>query len=620
MQTQPEADTATKPAGTAAWPVKTPDVQVERRADGSILIRCDMEPVAGPRSMGHLFVQRAQEFPERPFLKQRAEGQGPWRSVSYGDALAKARSIAQWLLDRGMTHKDCIMILSGNSIEHALLLLAGYLSGIPVAPVSAAYSLLSTDYLKLRHCFSVLRPRVVFAYDGKQFAAALQSLKAPNPDLICITLNNHAAGEVALDTVLATQPRTVDAALHAVNPQSVAKYLFTSGSTGLPKAVVQTHGMMTAFIGSQEALRDETQDVPDEVPENLEWMPWSHISAGNIVFNGVLWNSGTLYLDDGKPTEALFPLTIRNLRDVSPQTFGSAPIAFGMLADAMEKDPALRRSFFKNLRYLAYGGATLSGHVFARLQALAIAETGKTIPLLTMYGATETQGVTFGPGSAAEFVPIGSPMPGVVLKLVPNGAKLELRIKSPTVTPGYVGDPDRNAAAWDEEGFYKPGDAARLLDEADPNRGLVFDGRVGEDFKLATGTWVSVGPLRAEVVRACSPYVFDAVIAGHERGFVSVLLWPAAAAMPLIGAPTAAGLLSGEISAIIADKLRAHNAAVQGSSRQIRRFALMAQAPSLDAGEITDKGSINQRGTLAQRRDLVTMLYAEPPGAGVIVV
>jgi feruloyl-CoA synthase len=599
--------------------VKTPDVHVERRADGSILIRCGMEPMAGPRSIGHLFVERAVQFPQRPFLRQREEGQGPWRSISYGKALARVRAIAQWLLDRGLQPSDCVMILSGNSIEHALLMLAGYVSGIPVAPVSAAYSLLSTDHVKLRHCFSTLRPRVVFAHDGKQFAAALQSLRALNPDLIGITVNHRAAGEIEWDEVLKTEPMTVDAALDAVNFASVAKYLFTSGSTGSPKAVVQTHGMMTALIGSQEALRDETQDVPGEVPESLEWMPWSHISAGNIGFNSVLWNSGTLFLDDGKPTPALFPLTIRNLRDVSPQVFGSAPIAFGMLADAMEKDSALCRSFFKNLRYIAYGGATLSGPVYSRLQALAVAQTGRNIPLLTMYGATETQGVTFGAGSAEESGLIGSPMPGVVLKLVPNGAKLELRVKSPSVTPGYVSDPEKTAAAWDEEGFYKLGDAAHLLDEGDPRRGLVFDGRVGEDFKLATGTWVSVGPLRGDVVRACSPYVFDAVIAGHETSYVSVLVWPAAAAMPLVGAQTADGLLSGEITAILAEKFRIHNAAVQGSSRQIRRFAVMAQAPSLDSGEITDKGSINQRAVLTQRHTLVTMLYAEPPPAGVVV-
>jgi feruloyl-CoA synthase len=604
----------------SASPVKTPDVLVERRADGSVLIRCNMDPVAGPRSIGHLFVERALQVPQRPFLKQREEGQGPWRSISYGEALEQVRGIAQWLLDLGLGSGDCVMILSGNSIEHALLMLAGYVSGIPVAPVSAAYSLLSTDHAKLRHCFSILRPRVVFAQDGKQFAAALQALRTLNPDLLCITVNNYAGDEIAWQDVLKTVPASVDPALEAVDVNNVAKYLFTSGSTGSPKAVVQTHGMMSALLGSQEALRDETQDVPDEVPQSLEWMPWSHISAGNIIFNSVLWNSGTLFLDDGKPTAALFPMTIRNLRDVSPQVFGSAPIAFGMLADAMEKDAELCRSFFKNLRYMSYGGATLSSHVYGRLQALAIAKTGREIPLLTMYGATETQGVTFGAGSAEESGLIGSPMPGVVLKLVPNGAKFELRVKSRSVTPGYVGDPERTAAAWDEEGFYKLGDAARLLDEADPRRGLVFDGRVGEDFKLATGTWVSVGPLRGDVVRVCSPYVFDAVIAGHEAAYVSVLLWPSAAAMALLNAPAPSGLLAGELNAVMAGKLREHNAAVRGSSRQIRRFVFMAQGPTLDSGEITDKGSINQRASLAQRQALVAMLYAEPPAAGVTVV
>lgn len=598
-------------------PLKTPEVHVERRADGSLLIRCGVPPLAGPKTIGHLFVERALQHPQRPYLKQRAEGQGPWRSISYGEALLQVRAIAQWLLDRGLGEGDCVMILSGNSIEHALLMLAGYVSGIPVAPVSAAYSLLSMDYAKLRHCFSVLKPQVVFAYDGKQFGAALASLRALNPDVTCISVVNGRADSIAWENVLATPPATLDAALAAVDSATVAKYLFTSGSTGLPKAVMQTHGMMCSLIGSQEALRDEAEPPADGVQESLEWMPWSHISAGNIIFNGVLWNAGTLYLDDGKPTAALFPMTIRNLREVSPTVFGSAPIAFAMLADAMEKDPVLRRSFFKNLRYMSYGGATLSNDVYARLQALAVAETGHPMPLITMYGATETQGVTVGPGSAEQAGLIGSPMPGVVLKLVPNGAKLELRVKAPSVTPGYLRDPDRTAASLDEEGFYKLGDAAHLLDETDPMRGLVFDGRVGEDFKLATGTWVSVGPLRGDLVRVCSPYVFDAVIAGHEASYVSVLLWPAAAAATLMSADAASGLAAGPLIGILADKLREYNAAVQGSSRQVKCFAVMAVGPSLEAGEITDKGNINQRASLAQRRALVDMLYADPPPAGV---
>ncbi|HEY2144606.1 MAG TPA: AMP-binding protein, partial [Steroidobacteraceae bacterium] len=377
---------------------------------------------------------------------------------------------------------------------------------------------------------------------------------------------------------------------------------------------------MSALIGAQEALRNDAWEAPGTGPQSLEWMPWSHISAGNITFNGNIWNAGTLHLDDGKPTAALFPLTIRNLHDVSPQVFASAPIAFSMLADAMEGDPALCRSFFKNLQYIAYGGATLSGDVHARLQALSVAQTGHTIPLVTMYGATETQGVTFGAGSTEEAGLIGSPMPGVQIKLVPNGAKFELRVKGRTVTPGYLGDPDRTAASVDEEGFYRLGDAAHILDDADPRRGLVFDGRVGEDFKLSSGTWVSVGPLRGDVMRACSPYAFDAVIAGHDAAYVSVLLWPAAAAMPLMNAEAPPGLAGGQLTAVLAAQLRAHNAAVQGSSRQVRRFAVMTQAPSLEAGEITDKGSINQRATLDRRRALVAMLYAEPPPAGVTLV
>lgn len=616
-------------AGTALppfkpLPLKGPDVAVERRADGSILLRSNHAPGPGPRSIAHLLKERATAHPDRPWMKQRLPNHGPWRQVSYGEALRTAESIAQWLLDRGLGASDSVMVLSANSIEHALLMLGCYTAGVPVAPISPAYSLISTDHAKLRHCAALLRPKVVFAQAGAPFERAFQTLRAEHPGLQVVTPDGSGEGAIALGQLAATTPTAaVDAARERLGHHSVAKVLFTSGSTGLPKGVPQTFGMMAATIAGQEGLRAEPRD-PDEVPQSLEWMPWSHISAGNIGFNGVLWAGGTVHLDEGKPIPGQFETTIKNLYEVSPVVFGSAPIAFGMLADAMERDPALRRSFFKNLRYMGYGGATLSNDVYDRLQALAIAETGHRIPLTTMYGATETQGVTVTHWATERVGLVGLPVPGLTIKLVPNGAKLEVRAKGPTVTTGYVGDPQRSAAAFDEEGFYKLGDAARFVDEADPAQGLVFDGRVTEDFKLDSGTWVSVGTLRPDLLAATSPYVMDAVIAGQDKPFAAALFWPSPAGLQALAADPAAAAMPGtpleKLAGILQQRLAAFNQAAGGSSRRVARFLVMTEPPSIDAGEITDKGYVNQRATLDRRAALVRSLYAEPPGPGVVVV
>jgi len=605
-------------------PMKGPDVAVERRADGSILIRSNHAPGEGPRSIAHLLQARAAAHPDRPWMKQRAPGHGPWRQISYGQALRSAESIAQWLLDQGLGADDSVMVLSANSIEHALLTLGCYTAGVPVAPISPATSLISTDHAKLRHCAAVLRPRVVFAQSGDAYARAFQTLRTLYPGLIFVTADGSGDGSsegvVPLANLTTTAPTAaVQAARERLGPDSVAKILFTSGSTGLPKGVPQTFGMMAGVIAGQEGLRAEPLD-PDLAPQSLEWMPWSHISAGNIGFNSVLWAGGTVHLDEGKPIPGQFETTIRNLYEVSPMVFGSAPIAFGMLADAMERDPVLRRSFFKNLRYMGYGGATLSNDVYARLQALAIAETGQRIPLTTMYGATETQGVTVTHWATEQVGLVGLPLPGITLKLVPNGNKLEVRVKGPTVTRGYHADPDRTAAAFDEEGFYKLGDAARFVDEADPARGLVFDGRVTEDFKLDSGTWVSVGTLRPDLVAACSPWLMDVVIAGQDQPFAAALCWPSAAGLQTLADDPGPGTPLDKLMARLQHGLAAFNAGAGGSSRRVARFLVLTEPPSIDAGEITDKGYVNQRAVLERRASLVQALYANPSGAGVISV
>ena len=618
------ADGQAAPAATTQpafkpLPMKGPDVSVERRVDGSVLVWSNHAPGEGPRSIAHLLAEKAAAHPDRPFILQREPGHGPWRGVTYGEALRAAEGVAQWLFDRGLTAEDSVMVLSANSVEHGLVMLGAYAAGIPVAPISPAYSLMSTDHAKLKHCFATVRPKVVFAQSGDQYARAFATLRALDPDLIFVTADGSGEGAVPLAEVVATEPGpAVAAAREALDHGRVAKYLFTSGSTGTPKGVPQTHGMMAGVIAGQEGLRLEIEGAEVEVPTSLEWMPWSHISAGNIGFNGNLWAGGVLYLDEGRPIPGMFETTIKNLYEVSPLVFGSAPIAFAMLAEAMERDTTLRASFFKNLRYMGYGGATLSNDIYERMQALAIAETGQRIPLTTMYGATETQGVTVVHWQTERVGLVGLPLPGITLKLVPNGAKYEVRVKGPTVTRGYHNDPAKTAEAFDEEGFYKLGDAARFVDAEDPAQGLVFDGRVTEDFKLDSGTWVSVGTLRPDVVAAGSPYVQDAVIAGQDKPFAAALIWPSAAGLAALAADPGPGAPLDKLAAILAERLGAFNAAAGGSSRRIGRFLILTEPPSIDAGEITDKGYVNQRAVLERRAGLVASLYAEPPAEGVV--
>jgi feruloyl-CoA synthase len=601
-------------------PMKGPDVSVDHRPDGSLVITSNHAPGQGPRSIAHLLEQKAGEHPDRPYIKQREPGHGPWRGVTYGQALRAVEGIAQWLIDRKLGPDDSVMILSGNSIEHALMTLGAYTAGVPAAPISPAYSLISTDHAKLRHCFDKVAPRVVFAQSGALFDKALATLKALDPTIQVVTADGTGDGAIAFADVAGTVPTTAVAAMReTLGPATVAKYLFTSGSTGMPKAVPQTHGMMAGVIAGQDGIKLEEPET-GEVPQSLEWMPWSHISAGNIGFNGLLWAGGTLHIDEGKPLPGMFETTIKNLYEVSPIVFGSAPIAFSMLAEAMENDPVLRASFFKNLRYMGYGGATLSNDVYTRMQALAVAETGQRIPLTTMYGATETQGITVTHWITERVGLVGLPLPGIQLKLAPSGSKFEVRVKGPTVASGYHKDPEKTAAAFDEEGFYRLGDAARFVDPDDPAKGLVFDGRVTEDFKLDSGTWVSVGVLRPDLVAACSPYIADAVICGQDKGFIGALFWPSPAGLMALVADPSPGTPMEKLVAFLKDRLAAFNATAGGSSRRVSRFTVMTEPPSIDAGEITDKGYVNQRATLERRHVLVEALYAKTPGEGVVGV
>ena len=606
-------------------PQKAPDIEVRRLPDGTVYIDSNHKLGTLHRSIAHLFVDRAKAHPERNFIGERIplpDGKtGDWRFITYGEAYNRAQSIAQGLLSRGFTADTPLMILSGNSIVHATMTLGAMLAGVPIAPVSVAYSLMSGDHSKLKHVFATTTPKMIFADNGPMFARAIAALPTDGVEIVTVTPIPDRKTTSYDDLIRTNAGPDVAKALDKINHDTTAKYLFTSGSTGMPKGVIQTHRMMCAVIAATEALRTEPAD-PNEIPQSLEWMPWNHISAGNIGFNGQINAGGTIYLDAGKPVPGLFDETIRNLRDIVPLGIGTAPIAFGWLCDAMERDDTLRDHVFKKLRSAGYGGATLSQDIYERFQALAIASTGNRIPMTTMYGATETQGVTVVHWITERVGLVGLPLPGITLKLVPTGSKLEVRVKGPTVTPGYHKRDDLTKAAFDSEGFYSLGDAAKFLDDNDPMQGLVFDGRVTEDFKLDSGTWVSAGTLRAHAVAAASPFVFDCIVCGQDKPFVGLLCWPVAAAAKEITGSTDPNVIVADpkFRAAIQAKFAEYNKGQSGSSTRIKRVILMAEPPSVDGHEITDKGYVNQRATMDRRRPLVDKLFAASPDPEVIEI
>ncbi|RAN33041.1 acyl-CoA synthetase [Hyphomonas pacifica] len=604
--------------------MKAPDIDMTHAEGGVIYLKARQLPGDRPRTIPHCLDQRAEEHPGRVFLKQRDPKTDEWVDLTYRQAQEITDSLAQAFLDLGAGPDAPVMILSGNSIRSAMVMLAAQKIGAPAAPISVPYSLMSSDFEKLRHCFDAVKPAIVFAEQLAPFKRAIEALHCP----ACAIFSAETDGD---DNILHYErlastlvSPAVTHAMERLTDKSIGKYLFTSGSTGMPKPVPTTQGAMCSMIAGQEGLRDNDRDPeydPNRVDNLLDWLPWNHISGSNVNFNGAIWNGATFWIDGGKPTAALFQETIRNVRDCRPSSFGTAPIALSMLADAMEEDDTLLEAFFENMRSIGYGGATLSDDLYDRLQKLAVKATGRRIPIITMYGATETQGITVVHWEVERVGLIGLPLPGLTLKLVPNGAKLEVRVKGPTVMSGYLGMPEKNKEVFDEEGYYCLGDAVKFVDENDPNKGLIFDGRVGEDFKLSSGTWVSVGTLRPDYVAACSPLIFDAVIAGQDKDYIAALVWPSPAiAEHYLKSEGGLAEALERLSRELAEKTRNFNANEPGSSRRIRRIMIMTEPPSIDEGEITDKGYVNQRLVIDRRANLVSALYAEPASAGVITV
>mgnify|MGYP001553906188 CR=1 FL=1 len=601
-----------------------PSVAVERRADGVVILRSTLALGPFERNIVAYLHRWSESAPERVMLAERGPDKA-WARVSYGEMRRRVDLVAASLLARGLNADRPVMILSGNSIDHAVLMLAALTVGVPVAPVSVAYSLMSQDHGKLRHVFALVQPKLIFVQNGRLFEGALGSLDLDGVEVVAATAPPESIAATPFADLLSGRgEEAVAAAYAATGPDTVAKILFTSGSTGLPKGVINTQRMLCANQRMSEVVLPPDAAAP---PVLLDWLPWNHTFGGNYNFNLSMRQGGTIHIDGGRPLPGMFEQTLANLREISPTQYSNVPAGFAMLAPELEKDAALSQRFFRDLKVLAYGGASLPNELWQHYQDLAVRTRGERVAFISGWGSTETAPTATSVHWLTERSGIiGLPFPGVELKMVPVGKTFELRLKGPTVMPGYLRRPDLTAEAFDEEGFYKIGDAGRLVDPDDPAQGLAFDGRVVEDFKLSSGTFVQVGALRVAVLGATQPALQDLVVAGHDKPYVALLAWPNLAACKEICRDPAAresiaGLLgSAEILAHVRAGLQRYNAAAGGSSARVARILLLAAPPSIDGNEITDKGYINQRATLERRADLVQRLYSDPPPPEVIVV
>jgi len=552
--------------------------------------------------------------PERSFMAKR-DAAGVWQHVSYAQALQNARHLGQALLDRGLSAERPLLILSENDLEHAMLALACHYVGVAYAPVSSAYSLLSKDYAKLRHAVKLLTPGMAFATNGEQFGDAVNATMTSDIEFVATTAPSTRRTTSAYADLLAT-PITdaVERAHAATNPDTIVKFLFTSGSTKLPKAVINTQRMICSNL---EMIRQTFPFLGEEPPVLIDWLPWNHTFGSNHNVGIVLYNGGTMYIDDGKPTPQGLATTLQNLREIAPTIYFNVPIGWEGIAHALEQDAALRENFYSRLKMQFYAGAALAQPVWDKLHATAEATCGERIVMSCGLGMTETApSALFVVQEQVHAGQIGIPTPGMEIKLVPNGDKLEIRYRGPNVTPGYWRAPEQTQEAFDEEGFFCSGDAVKWLDPANVDLGFMFDGRVAEDFKLTTGTWVSVGPLRATIAHEGAPYLQDAIVTGHDRSAVGMLIVPniercrQLAALPATAtrADIAAAPAVRDFFSTLLQRLQAH---ATGSASRVTRALILVEPPSFDKGEITDKGSINQRAVLTQRADLVEALYAD---------
>lgn len=588
------------------------EVDVEKLPGGGYILRSPMSlnPYADHICMW--LIDRANDDPQRTFLAERRNG-GDWQRVSYGQTLASVRSIAQSLLDRNVTADRPVMLLSENSIAHALLQMAAIFIGIPSVPVSPAYSLMSQDFGKLKTVFDLVDPSVVFAANSDIFAKPLAALDLDGIDVI---------NSVDLETMAMTETTdNVDAALARIGPDTVARILFTSGSTGVPKGVINTHRMLCS---NQQALTQVWPFIERRPPVLVDWMPWNHTFGGNHNLCMILKNGGTLYIDGGKPAPGLIDTTIRNLREVAPTLYLNVPRGYQMLIPYLEQDAAFRDHFFSNLDLIFYAAAALPQDLWERIEQLSEAALGYKVPMMSAWGLTESAPLAVGTHFPIDRAGvIGLPVPGTELKMLPNEGKLELRLKGPNIMPGYYKRDDLTREVFDEDGFFITGDAGKFADHKVPSKGVIFDGRVAEDFKLLTGSWVNTGTLRTAAVSACPEIIQDAIVTGHDRDEIGLLIVPNIAGICELCNIDADSELSKIASHdAMMSHLRAglcdYNSANPASSRRICRVLILTEPLNIDAGEITDKGYVNQRAVLERRHSLVEQLYGN--GASVILI
>jgi feruloyl-CoA synthase len=625
MSAKPKLETPARRSNAPLRPISfgDPAINIERRDDGTTYLRPKMPLREYPLRLTGRLHHWARAEPGRVFMAERDGGPG-WRQITYSELLTSSRRIASALIARGLSAEKPVVILSGNSIDHALLAFGALYAGIPFCPVSPAYSLISKDYGKLGYLMKLLTPGLVFADDAAKFSDALRA-NVPAETEIAASYGALPGRQVTTLAELMGAPEhpSLDAAHDAIGPDTIAKFLLTSGSTGNPKAVINTQRMLCA---NQVMIRETMAFLKDEPPVIVDWLPWNHTFGGNHNLGLTLFNGGSMYLDAGKPMPGGIEETVRNLAEISPTVYFNVPKGYESLLPYLRDDKALRSKFFRRLQAMFFAGAALSPFVWNSLDELGVQETGFRVPMLTGLGATETAPFFMSANPlTSRSGHVGLPVSGNDAKLVPSNGKLEVRARGPNVTPGYWRQPELTAAAFDEEGFYKLGDAIKPSDPNDFDAGFDFDGRIAEDFKLASGTWVSVGPLRARFIATCAPLVRDVVIAGINRDEVSALVILDLDGCRLIN-PT---LPLDDLAATAADPLirdafrerfTRFLATSTGSSTRIPRAILLDTPLSIDRGEVTDKGSINQRAVLDTRAALIEALYSQTPPQDVITL